>query len=82
MWDALDDERDEARGCDQAGDAGERCIVESRYVPSSSRHARQRMQEQVYYLEKRNREDVEDDTRELFTASETGTSRAEARTLL
>jgi len=82
MWDALDDERDEARGRDQAGDAGERCIVESRYVPSSSRHARQRMQEQVYYLEKRNREDVEDDTRELFTASETGTSRAEARTLL
>ncbi len=82
MWDALDDTLDEARGLDRASDAGAHCIVESRYVPSASPHARQRMQEQVYYLEKRNREDVEDETRALFTADETGVTRADARGLL
>ncbi len=79
MWDDLDD----ARGHEQAGgDGGQHCVATSRYVPSSSPHARQRMQEQVYYLQCRDRQDAEDEDRELFTATETGTSRAEARTLL
>jgi len=83
MWDALDDTLDEARGHDQAGgDAGQHCMVKSRYVPSASPHARQRMQEQIYYLEKRDRHDAEDEQRELFTVGETGTPRAEARALL
>ncbi len=80
MW---DDGRDDSLGREQAGgDAGQHCIATSRYVPSSSPHARQRMQEQVYYLQCRDRQDAEDEQRELFTATETGTSRAEARTLL
>jgi len=83
MWDALDDTLDEARGHDQAGgDAGQHCMVKSRYVPSASPHARQRMQEQVYYLQCRDREDAEDEQRELFTPDETGTSRGEAREVL
>ncbi len=83
MWDALDDTLDEARGHDQAGgDAGQHCMVKSRYVPSASPHARQRMQEQVYYLQCRDRQDAEDEQRELFTAAEIGTSRGEAREML
>jgi len=83
MWDTLDDTLDEARGHDQAGgDAGQHCMIKSRYVPSSSPHARQRMQEQVYYLQCRDRQDAEDEQRELFTAAEIGTSRGEAREML
>ncbi len=83
MWDALDDTLDEARGHDQAGgDAGQHCMVKSRYVPSSSPHARQRIQEQVYYLQCRDRQDAEDEQRDLFTAAEIGTSRGEAREML
>jgi len=79
MWDDLDD----ALSRDQAGgDSGQHCTVKARYVPSASPHARQRMQEQVYYLEKRDRADAEDEERELFTAADTGTTRAETRTLL
>ncbi len=79
MWDDLDD----ARGLEQAGgDRGQHCVATSRYVPSSSPHARQRMQEQVYYLQCRDRQDAEDEDRELFTTTDAGTSRAEARTLL
>ena len=80
MW---DDGRDDSLGREQAGgDAGQHCVATSRYVPSSSPHARQRMQEQVYYLQCRDRQDAEDEQRELFTATEAGTSRAEARALL
>lgn len=83
MWDDFDDELTDAMGRDQAGgDAGEHCVITSRYVPSSSPHARQRLQEQVYYLEKRDRHDAEDEDRDLFTGGETGTSRAEARDLV
>lgn len=79
MWEDLED----SLGHDWAsGDAGEHCVARSRYVPSSSPHARQRMQEQVYYLHCRDRHDAEDETRELFTGGETGTSRADARALL
>ncbi len=80
MW---DDDRDDDLGHDQAGgDGGEHCVATSRYVPSSSPHARQRLQEQVYYLHCRDRQDAEDETRLLFTATDTGTSRADARALL
>jgi len=83
MWDALDDTLDEARGHEQAGgDAGLHCMVKSRYVPSASPHARKRLQEQVYYLQCRDREDAEDENRDLFTAGETGTSRPEARKMM
>jgi len=79
MWEDLED----SLGHDWAsGDAGEHCVARSRYVPSSSPHARQRMQEQVYYLHCRDRQDAEDETRDLFTAGEIGTSRADARALL
>ena len=79
MWDDLDD----AMGRDQAGgDAGQCCVVKSRYVPSSSPRARKRLQEQVYYLQCRDREDAEDEERALFTTSETGTGRPAARKLL
>lgn len=83
MWDDLDDDLTDALGRDQAGgDAGQHCTVKSRYVPSSSARARKRLQEQVYYLHCRDREDAEDEDRELFTAGATGTGRGEARKLL
>ncbi len=83
MWDDLDDDLTDALGRDQAGgDSGQHCTVKSRYVPSSSAHARKRLQEQVYYLHCRDREDAEDEERELFTAGETGTARPAARKLL
>lgn len=81
MW---DDARDESAGHDQAsaGDAGLHCMVKTRYVASTSPHARQRMQEQVYYLQCRDRQDAEDADRHLFTAQDTRIERPAARDLL
>ncbi len=42
MWEDLEDSLGHDWG---SGDAGEHCVARSRYVPSSSPHARQRMQE-------------------------------------
>ncbi len=81
MW---DDARDDSAGHDQGGggDAGQHCTVKSRYVPSASPHARKRLQDQVYYLHVRDREDAEDADRHLFTAQDTGIERPAARDLL
>ena len=66
---------------DKTGDAAPNVITKWRYTPHGP-HARQRMQEQVYYLQCRDRQDAEDETRELFTATDTGIDRATARSLL
>ncbi len=80
MW---DDDRGDSLGRDQAGgDAGQHCMVKSRYVPTSSPHARKRLQDQVYYLHVRDRQDAEDNDRDLFTAQDTGIERPAARDLL
>jgi len=66
---------------DKTGDAAPNVITKWRYTPQGPR-ARQRMQEQVYYLQCRDRQDAEDETRHLFTATDTGIDRAAARDLL
>lgn len=66
---------------DKTGDAAPNVITKWRYTPQGP-HARQRMQEQVYYLQCRDRQDAEDETRHLFTATDSGVDRATARDLL
>lgn len=66
---------------DKTGDAAPNVITKWRYTPRGPK-ARQRIQEQVYYLQCRDRQDAEDETRALFTATDTGIDRAEARGLL
>ncbi len=66
---------------DKTGDAAPNVITKWRYTPRGPK-ARQRMQEQVYYLQCRDRQDAEDETRQLFTATDSGIDRATARDLL
>jgi len=59
-------------------------VTDWRYSPTDSAHARQRTQEGVYYLERERVAHVGGrvEVRDLFTASETGLARKEARDLL
>jgi len=59
-------------------------ITDWRYTPTNSPHARQRTQEGVYYLERERVAHVgaQTEVRDLFTASETGITRKDARDLL
>ncbi len=66
---------------DKTGDAAPNVITKWRYTPQGPK-ARQRMQEQVYYLQCRDRQDAEDETRHLFTETDGGINRTTARDLL
>ncbi len=61
-------------------------VTDWRYSPTTSLHARQRMQEGVYYLERERVSQAggvaQAEVRALFTAGDTGISRADARDLL
>ncbi len=59
-------------------------ITDWRYTPTNSPHARQRLQEGVYYLERERAAHVgaQTEIRALFTSAETGLERKDARDLL
>jgi len=84
MWDAFDDDRMDASGRDRAGqDAGEHCLVKSRFVKTADATARQLLALQVYYIAVPDpRDPPEREPRQLFAADETDLTRKEARAMI
>jgi len=80
MWDDLDD----ARGQDQAGgDAGQHCLVKSRYVKTADPSARHQLAVQVRYIAVVDpRNPPKQEPRDLFTATNTGLTRKEGRAMI
>jgi len=83
MWDALDDELDEARGRDRGADAGEHCLAKNRYVHNSDVDARHQLAVQVRYIAVHDPRDPPDrEARQLFTEDAAHVTGKEARGMI
>lgn len=83
MWDALDDELEEAWGRDRGADAGEHCLVKNRYVKTSEADAREQLASQLYYITATDpRAPPDREPRALFTEDKTDVARKEARGMI
>ncbi len=80
MWDARDDDIDDARGRERGADAGEHCLTKARHVKTNEPNARESLAKQVFYIAEADARDPPDrEPRALFTDERTGLSRKEAR---
>ncbi len=83
MWDALDEELDEARGRERGPDAGERCTIKSRYIHNDDGDARHQLAVQVRYIAVEDPRDPPDrEARQLFTEGDTDVTGKEARGMI
>jgi len=83
MWDALDDELEEARGRDRGADAGEHCLAKNRYVKTSDVDARHQLAVQVRYIAVHDPRDPPDrEARQLFTEDAAHVTGKEARGMI
>jgi len=83
MWDALDDELEEARGRDRGADAGEHCLAKNRYVHNSDVDARHQLAVQVRYIAVHDPRDPPDrEARQLFTEDAAHVTGKEARGMI
>jgi len=83
MWDAREEDLDEARGRERGPDAGEHCTTKNRYIHNDDTDARHQLAVQVRYIAVQDPRDPPDqEARQLFTADDTDVSGKEARGMI